>query len=69
MRRHGRIRGTVGASAPQEYVYDEQQLVLRCPWHGYEFSLRDGRAVYDPEDLRVTLFNVAIEDGQVVLYV
>ena len=65
----GDVRGTMVASAPQEYRYDETRPVLRCPWHGYEFDLDDGTALYDPEDLRIITYPVAAEDGEIVIYV
>jgi nitrite reductase/ring-hydroxylating ferredoxin subunit len=64
----GHTRGTMMVSAPQQYVYDETRPVLRCPWHGYEFALEDGTALYDPDDLRVLTYPVAIEGGDIVVY-
>ena len=63
-----RPRGTMKASEPHEYVWDDERLVLKCPWHGYEFDLSTGRTVYDPEDLRVAVYDVREEGDEVVLY-
>jgi 3-phenylpropionate/trans-cinnamate dioxygenase ferredoxin subunit len=65
----GEVGGTMAPSRPHEYVFDEARVVVRCPWHGYEFDLESGRAVYDPDDLRVRVYPVTVEDGSVVLHV
>jgi 3-phenylpropionate/trans-cinnamate dioxygenase ferredoxin subunit len=57
----------MSASGPYEYMLTDE-WVLRCPWHGYEFHLETGRTVYDPDDMRVRVYPVTVEDGQVVLH-
>jgi nitrite reductase/ring-hydroxylating ferredoxin subunit len=39
----GHVTGTMLPSEPDEYVYGHDGLVVRCPWHAYEFpaSSRD----------------------------
>jgi nitrite reductase/ring-hydroxylating ferredoxin subunit len=41
--------------------------ILRCPWHGYEFDLETGRAFWDRDDMRVRVYAVCVEAGQIVL--
>ncbi|MFI5386545.1 MAG: Rieske (2Fe-2S) protein [Fimbriimonadales bacterium] len=67
--------------APQlEWVHDGE--ILRCPWHGWEFSVRTGAVVFDGKarvatygvevvaGLRAaTTFPVAVEDKVVILVV
>jgi nitrite reductase/ring-hydroxylating ferredoxin subunit len=43
------------------------EYIVRCPWHGYEFSLESGRCVADPERERVKSYSVTVEHGMVVL--
>ena len=49
---------------------DHQDKILRCPWHGFEFSLETGRPIV-PESaaltLRLRLLEVEIEDDQIVV--
>jgi nitrite reductase (NADH) small subunit len=40
--------------------------VISCPWHGWEFDLRTGRALVDPTR-RVAVYPAAIRDGFVVV--
>jgi nitrite reductase/ring-hydroxylating ferredoxin subunit len=68
----GRVQGVMRPSEPHVYDYsgeDEAERVILCPWHGYKFRLADGRSVTDPETSRVRTYRVAVEDGDVVLYV
>jgi nitrite reductase/ring-hydroxylating ferredoxin subunit len=51
------------ASDPDEYVYGEEELVVRCPWHGFEFSLRTGKSYGGVIKGRVPVYAVEIRDG------
>ncbi|MBF6620348.1 MAG: Rieske 2Fe-2S domain-containing protein [Patulibacter sp.] len=68
----GRVQGFMRPSEPHVYDYsgdDADDRVVLCPWHGYKFRLKDGRSVTEPETSRVRTYEVAVEDGEVVLYV
>jgi nitrite reductase (NADH) small subunit len=41
--------------------------VIRCPWHKFEFDLETGRSLHDPDRMRVATYQVAIENGCIVL--
>ena len=41
--------------------------LLRCPWHGFEFDVRTGRCLADPDRDRVRTYEVGVENGMVVL--
>jgi nitrite reductase/ring-hydroxylating ferredoxin subunit len=41
--------------------------VLRCPWHNYAFDIRTGRSLLEPDRYRVRVYQVAIEDGGVLV--
>jgi nitrite reductase/ring-hydroxylating ferredoxin subunit len=45
----GRISGTAQPSKVYEYIYGSEGCILRCPWHGWEFDLRTGEHLVDPE--------------------
>ena len=45
----GRISGTSQPSRVYEYIYGSEGCILRCPWHGWEFDLRTGEHLVDPE--------------------
>jgi nitrite reductase (NADH) small subunit len=55
-------------SRPQ--VYEQlDEPVVRCPWHGFEFGLADGRSLAQPKDLRTKIYRAEIEAGVIALYV
>ena len=42
------------------------RLVLRCPWHGWEFDPATGRCV-DDDSMRVAVYPAKAEDGRVLI--
>lgn len=62
------LRGTMTASKPGEYVYAQDGEIVRCPWHGYEYTVEDGRCLADPGSYRVKVYRVEVEESDVVLY-
>jgi nitrite reductase (NADH) small subunit len=61
----GVIGGTMLPSAPGEYVYGLEGLVLRCPWHGWEFDVRTGESVGPVDKRNLTMVSVTVEGGEV----
>jgi nitrite reductase (NADH) small subunit len=60
----GRVSGTLFSPSPNEYDMQHDFLVLRCPWHHWEFSLETGKAVIPSTKQRLKLFSVKAEaDG------
>ncbi|TBL74564.1 Rieske (2Fe-2S) protein [Paenibacillus thalictri] len=45
----GVVCGTRMPSLVYEYIYGRDQEILRCPWHGWEFDLKTGEHLVDPE--------------------
>jgi 3-phenylpropionate/trans-cinnamate dioxygenase ferredoxin subunit len=64
----GRLSGTTLPSEPYQYLYGHDGLVLRCPWHGWEFDLASGEPLVG-HGLRATTYPVVIVDDQIVLMV
>jgi 3-phenylpropionate/trans-cinnamate dioxygenase ferredoxin subunit len=56
------------AGEPGEHAYAEGVPILRCPWHGWEFDMRTGRAVVDPEKTRVKAYRVTVEPPRAETY-
>jgi nitrite reductase/ring-hydroxylating ferredoxin subunit len=57
----GHRAGTVG-----EVTVDHDDPVIACPWHKYEFRLKDGRCLSDAS-LRVRSYPVVIADGRILV--
>ena len=64
----GIVSGRLGGAAPGSMEVDDETPVLACPWHGWEFELERGRALWD-EAYAVKVMPVRIESGRVDLTV
>jgi nitrite reductase/ring-hydroxylating ferredoxin subunit len=59
----GHTLGLLRSDRPGEYHYTRPGEILRCPWHGWEFDLRTGQSWFDPTQVRVRRYEVAVEQG------
>lgn len=62
----GQLRGTFLPSDPSSFVFGMENLVLQCPWHGWEFNLETGAALCG-QTARLTLYPVTMQDRSVFL--
>ena len=62
----GVVSGRLHGSAPGSMEVDDETPVIACPWHGWEFDLERGRALWE-DGYAVKVVPVSIEDGRVVL--
>jgi len=60
---HGKLVGLVESRMPGEYKYSRKGEMIKCPWHGWEFDLRTGRAQCDPTHIRVRRYETAVVHG------
>ena len=64
----GRVGGTALARHPgDEIVLGRAGEILSCPWHGWEYDVRTGRSLCEPEKVRVRTYSVHVEDGRVLV--
>lgn len=63
----GRLWGLMGAQGIGRYVYGRKGEILRCPWHGMEFDVKDGKGLVDRDRCAVKRYPVTIEDGVVTV--
>ena len=63
-----KVSGTFLPSRPNDYVYGMEDRVLRCPWHGWEFDLTSGRSLFQPDEVKVKVYPVTVEAGDVFLH-
>ena len=61
----GKIVGTMLPSEPDEYNFGMDGLVIRCPWHAYEFDLRTGESIGATMATRLFIYSVEVRDGDV----
>ncbi len=41
--------------------------VLKCPWHGWDYSLADGNAIGGNRKARVRAYSARVENGRVLV--
>jgi nitrite reductase/ring-hydroxylating ferredoxin subunit len=63
----GQVGGTMLPSRPQQYEFSDEALVVRCPWHRWEFELSTGRSFGATTRRRLMTFDVEVKDGSVVV--
>jgi nitrite reductase/ring-hydroxylating ferredoxin subunit len=53
-------------TSPEPGVYHRDRVgeLLRCPWHGWEFDMRNGQSWFDPKRFKVRSYPVAVESGE-----
>jgi nitrite reductase (NADH) small subunit len=61
----GLVTGTMEPSAPGEFSYSEEKLVVVCPWHRWEFELTTGESYGQVTRKRLVTYEVEVEDGEV----
>ena len=55
------------SSDPMAIDIDETCPVLACAWHGWEFDVRTGRALYEGSRYRVKTYPVTVEQGKILV--
>jgi nitrite reductase (NADH) small subunit len=63
----GRVEALMTSGDDMAYRLDNECEVIRCPWHWYEFDVRTGRSVADPQKHRVRAYPVTVVDGFVTI--
>jgi len=62
----GRLAPRLQASEPGTMELGAGAPVLACPWHGWEFDVRTGLALWD-EQYRVRTYPTHVDEGRVVI--
>ncbi|WCK55986.1 Rieske (2Fe-2S) protein [Aneurinibacillus sp. Ricciae_BoGa-3] len=65
----GTFSGTTLNSKPHEYIYGMDGEILICPWHGWEFDVKTGQSLVDPNRYRVKVYDVTVEDNRIFVQV
>ena len=60
----GRLVGLIEGDEPGEYRMTRHGELLKCPWHGWEFDMRNGQSWFDPKRFKVRSYPVAVASGE-----
>jgi len=59
----GSIVRPADVTEPGTYKLAADRLMLRCPWHGWQFDLHTGEAWCDPTTLKARNYPAMVESG------
>lgn len=62
----GRLMSGVEGGRAGEYNLAEERELVKCPWHGYEYDLESGAALFDGRR-RLRVFPVREVAGRIVI--
>ncbi len=62
----GEVVSRLVAPSPGDYRLTRAGEMIRCPWHCWEFDIRSGQSLCDPDSVQVRSFDVAVEAGNAV---
>jgi 3-phenylpropionate/trans-cinnamate dioxygenase ferredoxin subunit len=63
----GEIVSRLVSPTPGDYRLTRTGEMLRCPWHCWEFDIRTGQSLCDPNSVQARAFDVAVEPGKVLV--
>jgi nitrite reductase/ring-hydroxylating ferredoxin subunit len=59
----GRTKPWLTSGGPGEFVLDEQEALVACPWHGWEYDLATGQSFLGPGEPPARAYEVSVERG------
>ena len=60
----GPMKGRIVLDADGRWGYDDDESVVCCAWHGWEFDVETGEHLSNPA-YRLRAYDVAVDDGNV----
>ena len=63
----GEIVSRLVAPMPGDYRLTRPGEMIRCPWHCWEFDIRTGQSLCDPNSVQARAFDVAVEAGKTLV--
>jgi len=63
----GILTGLIQSNEPGHYEYSRKGEILRCPWHGWEFDVRNGQSFCDPGKISLRSYPIEVAEGQSVV--
>jgi len=63
----GEIVSRLVAPTPGDYRLTRPGEMIRCPWHCWEFDIRTGKSLCDPNSIQARAFDVSAEPGKTLV--
>ena len=64
----GMLAGTLEETTDRELRYVQDEEILACPWHGWEFDIESGESLVDPQ-FGLISYDTELRDGDVYVKV
>lgn len=62
-----KLTGTMIPSHPKNLEYGMDGLIVRCPWHKWEYSVATGESVFETDNGKLKTYSVDVENGLVYI--
>ena len=63
----GEIVSRLVAPMPGDYRLTRPGEMIRCPWHCWEFDIRTGQSLCDPNSVQARAFHVEVAPGKALV--
>jgi nitrite reductase/ring-hydroxylating ferredoxin subunit len=63
----GEIVSRLVAPSPGDYRLTRPGEMIRCPWHCWEYDIRTGQSLCDPNSVHARAFDVSVEPGKTLV--
>lgn len=63
----GQLSGTTLPGPPGTLTWGHDGEILRCPWHGFEFFIANGKTPYTGTNMRLRVYPARIDNGEIVV--
>jgi nitrite reductase/ring-hydroxylating ferredoxin subunit len=63
----GKVVSRLVAPSPGDYRLTRPGEMIRCPWHCWEFDIRTGQSLSDPNSVQARAFNVGVASGKALV--
>ena len=64
----GSVSGTYLPSRPDQLRYGMVDQIVRCPWHGWEFNVRSGEAVFGISNKKLVLYPTEVRGSELWVF-
>ncbi|MBM4764740.1 Rieske (2Fe-2S) protein [Bacillus sp. B15-48] len=61
----GMVDNDCSSNEVGQYNFERDKEVIRCPWHSWEFDIKTGQSIINPEKVRVKTYDVTIKDDKI----
>ncbi len=65
----GMLTGTYLPSDPGVLLYGLENEIVRCPWHGWEFDVTTGEALFGISSKKLVSYPTEVRDGELWVYI